>query len=127
MPAVPADLSIKARWIVPMTGRDEVLDHHTLVMRDGRILDVLPTAAASERYEPRVALERPVHLVMPGLVNALTHIGSRGAAPETRNSRPSGAAVHREHAESRHHLLLRHRLLSRAMRRSSPLRRGCAR
>jgi 5-methylthioadenosine/S-adenosylhomocysteine deaminase len=80
MPAVPADLSIKARWIVPMTGRDEVLDHHTLVMRDGRILDVLPTAAASEIYEPRVALERPAHLVLPGFVNALTHIGSRGAA-----------------------------------------------
>ena len=79
MPAVLADLSIKARWIVPMTGRDEVLGHHSLVMRDGRILDVLPTAAASEIYEPRVALERPVHLVLPGFVNSLTHIGSRGA------------------------------------------------
>jgi 5-methylthioadenosine/S-adenosylhomocysteine deaminase len=83
MPAVPADLSIKARWIVPMTGRDEILDHHTLVMRDGRILDVLPTAAAAELYHPRVALERPAHLVFPGFVNALTQIGSFGPAAGT--------------------------------------------
>jgi 5-methylthioadenosine/S-adenosylhomocysteine deaminase len=82
MPAVPADLSIKARWIVPMTRRDEILEDHTLVMRDGRILEVLPTAAAAERYAPRVVLDRPAHLVMPGFVNALTQIGSlEPAAP----------------------------------------------
>lgn len=80
MPAVPADLSIKARWIAPMTGRDEVLDHHSLVMRDGRILDVLPTSAATELYDPRVSLQRPAHLVLPGFVNALTQIGSLGPA-----------------------------------------------
>jgi 5-methylthioadenosine/S-adenosylhomocysteine deaminase len=83
MPAVPADLSIKARWIVPMTGRDEVLDHHTLVMRDGRILDVLPSAAATELYDTRVVLERPAHLVLPGFVNALTQIGSLGPSAGT--------------------------------------------
>ncbi|MGO9514167.1 MAG: hypothetical protein ACLP2F_11055 [Steroidobacteraceae bacterium] len=34
MPAIPADLSIEPRWIVPMTRRDEILEHHALVMRD---------------------------------------------------------------------------------------------
>ena len=52
MPAVPADLSIKARWIVPMTRRDEILEHHTLVMRDGRIIDLLPSAAARNATLP---------------------------------------------------------------------------
>ena len=59
-----------------MTRRDEILEHHALVMRDGRILDVLPSAVAADRYAPRVVLDRPAHLLMPGLVNARTRIGS---------------------------------------------------
>ena len=86
MPAVPADFSIKARWIVPMTGRDQVLADHSLVIRDGRILDVLPSAAAGELYDPRVALERPAHLVLPGFVNALTQVGSLVLLPEPLDS-----------------------------------------
>jgi 5-methylthioadenosine/S-adenosylhomocysteine deaminase len=69
MPAVLADLSIDARWIVPMTTRGRVLEHHTLVVRDGRILDLLPSAEAAERYAATVAMRRPAHLLMPGLIN----------------------------------------------------------
>jgi 5-methylthioadenosine/S-adenosylhomocysteine deaminase len=71
----PSDLNITARWIVPMTGAGELLADHSLIMRDGRILDVLPSAAAAERYSPRVTLQRASHLLMPGLVNARTRIG----------------------------------------------------
>jgi 5-methylthioadenosine/S-adenosylhomocysteine deaminase len=73
MPAVLADLSIDARWIVPMTTRGRVLENHTLVVRDGRILDLLPRADAAERYAATVTVQRPAHLVMPGMVNAHTH------------------------------------------------------
>ena len=72
MPAVLADLSIDARWIVPMTTRGRVLENHTLVVRDGRILDLLPSADAAERYTATVAMQRPAHLVMPGMINAHT-------------------------------------------------------
>jgi 5-methylthioadenosine/S-adenosylhomocysteine deaminase len=68
-------MHITARWIVPMTGAGEPLREHTLVMRDGRILDVLPSVAAAERYSPRVTLQRASHLLMPGLINARTRIG----------------------------------------------------
>jgi len=82
MIAVPADLSINARWILPMTRREEILEHHTLVMRDGRILDLLPSAAAAASYAPEMIVERPAHLLLPGLVNARTVIGKPpGAAP----------------------------------------------
>jgi 5-methylthioadenosine/S-adenosylhomocysteine deaminase len=67
-----------------MAGERELLERHTLVVRDGRILDIVPADSAEERYAPRVALERPSHLLMPGLVNAHTHIGSlpgEGDAP----------------------------------------------
>ncbi len=72
MPAVLADLSIEARWIVPMTAPGRVLEHHTLVVRDGRILDLLPTAEAA-RYAATVAVQRPRHLLMPGMINTATH------------------------------------------------------
>ena len=41
MPGAPSDTNIKSRWLVPMTG-EALLAHHTLVVRDGRIVDVLP-------------------------------------------------------------------------------------
>jgi len=72
MPAVRADLCIEARWIVPMTARGRLLEHHTLVVRDGRILDLLPSAVAMERYACTVVVRRPAHLLMPGMVNADT-------------------------------------------------------
>jgi 5-methylthioadenosine/S-adenosylhomocysteine deaminase len=73
MPAVLADLSIEARWIVPMTMPGRVLDNHTVVVRDGRILDLLPSAAAAAAYASTVVLRRPAHLLMPGMVNTSTH------------------------------------------------------
>jgi 5-methylthioadenosine/S-adenosylhomocysteine deaminase len=73
MPAVLADLSIEARWIVPMTTRGRVLENHTLVVRDGRILDLLPSADAAERYTATMLVQRPAHLLMPGMINTHTH------------------------------------------------------
>src|ERR1700722_234517 len=73
MPSVLADLSIDARWIVPMTTPGAVLENHTLVVRDGRILDLLPSAQAAQRYAATVAVRRSEHLLMPGMVNAATH------------------------------------------------------
>ena len=52
-----------------MTARDLVLEHHSLLVRDGRILDVLPTRRAAERYSASVTLNRGSHLLMPGMVN----------------------------------------------------------
>ena len=67
-----------------MTTPREVLEHHALVVRDGRILDVLPSAAAAARYSVTAAVLRPVHLLMPGLINGATHGAMslfRGAGP----------------------------------------------
>jgi 5-methylthioadenosine/S-adenosylhomocysteine deaminase len=84
MPAVLADLCIEARWVVPMSAPGRVLEHHTLVVRDGRILDLLPSSAAATLYEATVVVERPAHLLMPGMINAATHAARsllRGAGP----------------------------------------------
>jgi 5-methylthioadenosine/S-adenosylhomocysteine deaminase len=96
MPSVPADLSIDARWIVPMTARGRVLENHTLVVRDGRILDLLPSAEAAQRYAAGSVIQRPAHLLMPGLINTHTHgassllrgSGSPATVPETQFAGP---------------------------------------
>ena len=53
-----------------MTKRNEVLKDHSVVVRNGRILDILPTPIAVERYSAAVVLQRASHLLMPGMVNA---------------------------------------------------------
>jgi 5-methylthioadenosine/S-adenosylhomocysteine deaminase len=74
MSEAPVDLTIRCRWILPMSSPHEVLEHHTLVVRDGRILDLLPCALAAERYAAAVHVERSAHLLLPGLVNAYARI-----------------------------------------------------
>ena len=76
-----------------MKGRDEILEHHTLVMRDGRILDVLPNAAAAERYAPRALFDRPAHVLMPGMVNARTRIGPLARAAGAPQFPPEGGLL----------------------------------
>jgi 5-methylthioadenosine/S-adenosylhomocysteine deaminase len=76
MPFVPADLRIEVRWIAPMTVRNEVLENHSLMVRDGRILDILPSAIAQERYTATTVLQRGAHLLIPGMIN--THSGAAG-------------------------------------------------
>jgi 5-methylthioadenosine/S-adenosylhomocysteine deaminase len=85
MSAVPADLTVSCRWILPMTSPGEVLENHTLVIRGGRILDLLPTALAVLRYAAAAHVDRSLHLVLPGLVNAYTRIApppGRTIAPD---------------------------------------------
>jgi 5-methylthioadenosine/S-adenosylhomocysteine deaminase len=92
MPAVPADLSISPRWILPMTAPQEVFENHSLIVRDGRILDLLPRVDAALRYAPTVHLDRPDHLLLPGLVNAQTRIGPN-AARSPRSGQPGDDAL----------------------------------
>jgi 5-methylthioadenosine/S-adenosylhomocysteine deaminase len=70
MPIVAADLRIEVRWIASMTARDALLEDHSLVVLDGRILDILPSSIASLRYSETPVLQRDSHLLMPGMVNA---------------------------------------------------------
>ena len=68
-----------------MTSPGEVLENHTLVIRGGRILDLLPTALAVLRYAAAAHVDRSLHLVLPGLVNAYTRIApppGRTIAPD---------------------------------------------
>ncbi len=81
------DTLIHARWILPVRPRVEsVLAHHSLAIRNGKIIAILPTVAAVETYTASTTLFRPRHVLLPGLINAHTHSGMtlmRGAADDT--------------------------------------------
>jgi 5-methylthioadenosine/S-adenosylhomocysteine deaminase len=70
MPSIAADLRIEARWIAPMTAQNALLTDHSMMVRDGRILEILPTATAAVRYSAAAVLQRNAHLLMPGMINA---------------------------------------------------------
>jgi 5-methylthioadenosine/S-adenosylhomocysteine deaminase len=70
---------------MPVEPDGRVLEHHSVAIRSGRIEAVLPTVEARQRYDARETLDRPHHVLLPGLVNAHTHaamVPSRWVDPE---------------------------------------------
>ena len=67
------DTLIAPRWCVPVEPAGQVLENHAVVVSDGRIVALLPAAEARAAYQPSVLLERPEHVLVPGLINTHTH------------------------------------------------------
>lgn len=68
----PADLILLPQWVVPVEP-DGALADHAVVVQDGRILDVLPAAAAEARYAAAQTLVLPGQALIPGLINLHGH------------------------------------------------------
>lgn len=80
------DFLILPRWILPVEPAGAVLEDHALAVRGERIAALLPGAEARRRWPLAKQVERPDHVVIPGLVNAHTHAGMtllRGFADDT--------------------------------------------
>ncbi|MGB5165309.1 MAG: TRZ/ATZ family hydrolase [Woeseiaceae bacterium] len=67
------DALIAPRWCAPVAPPGAVLEDHAVAVTSGRILELLPLEQAQQKYQPSVLVERPQHLLIPGLVNAHTH------------------------------------------------------
>ncbi|MFG1489330.1 TRZ/ATZ family hydrolase [Oceanospirillum sp. HFRX-1_2] len=67
------DTLLHARWIVPVDAAQSVLEHHSIAISQGKILDVLPTDQARQTYSSKHELELTDQLLMPGLINAHGH------------------------------------------------------
>lgn len=72
-PAQVVDLVIEARWVIPVEPHGQVFDHHAVVIDQGRIVAMLPTAESRGRFEARERVELNGHALIPGLINAHTH------------------------------------------------------
>ena len=69
---IEVDWIVEAHWVVPIEPIG-ALEQHAVVIDAGRILAVLPTEVARQRYLARRRMELPQHAILPGLINLHTH------------------------------------------------------
>lgn len=67
------DALIAPGWCVPVEPASAALTNHAVVINDGRIVDLLPYADAKANYQASAIIERPGHVLIPGLINTHTH------------------------------------------------------
>jgi 5-methylthioadenosine/S-adenosylhomocysteine deaminase len=67
------DTLIHARWIIPVEPEYVTYEHHSLVIDNGIIIDLLPTDDAKKKYHGRLIENLTDHALLPGLINCHTH------------------------------------------------------
>lgn len=67
------DTLIHARWIIPVEPESVTYEHHTLVINNGKIIDLLPTGQANQKYQGTTTENLENHALLPGLINCHTH------------------------------------------------------
>ncbi|MGR8940615.1 MAG: TRZ/ATZ family hydrolase [Gammaproteobacteria bacterium] len=67
------DTLIHARWIIPVEPESVTYENHSLVIDGGRIIDLLPTDLATQKYSAGLTEVLDSHALLPGLINCHTH------------------------------------------------------
>jgi len=67
------DLIIHARWVIPVDTKQSVLEHHSIVVNDGRIVALIPQDKANKKYTASHTHNMNEHCIMPGLINNHAH------------------------------------------------------
>jgi 5-methylthioadenosine/S-adenosylhomocysteine deaminase len=67
------DTLIHARWIIPVEPESVTYEHHSLAIDGGKIIDLLPTELAKQKYQGTITENLQDHALLPGLINCHTH------------------------------------------------------
>lgn len=67
------DTLIHAGWVIPVEPEGVVLENHSIAIQDGQIAAILPRTEAEAQYRAVTVVEKPGHVLIPGLINAHTH------------------------------------------------------
>ncbi|MCP5160392.1 MAG: TRZ/ATZ family hydrolase [Hahellaceae bacterium] len=67
------DTAIYARWIVPIRPANICLENHCILIRERKIVAIVPQDEASQQYRANQVIELNTHVLMPGLINAHGH------------------------------------------------------
>ena len=68
------DSLIHAGHLIPMDHPERCLNEHSIAVQDGVIVDILATEQARTRYQAKQEHNLANHAVIPGLINAHTHV-----------------------------------------------------
>lgn len=71
--AIPVDLIVSARWILPVLPKGRLYENCSLIIRDGEIVDVAPSSSIDSQYDYQEHIDLPNQLLMPGLINTHGH------------------------------------------------------
>ncbi len=69
----PTNFIVSPRWIVPVVPRRTPLENHSLVVKGGRIAEILPSVEADQKFQGLPKYELKEHLLIPGLINMHGH------------------------------------------------------
>lgn len=67
---------VHARWVLPVLPPNTVLENHTLVLKEDKIIDLLPHELANAKYKAQATKTYNLqtdHVLIPGLVNTHMH------------------------------------------------------
>ena len=67
------DTLIHARWIIPVEPESVTYEHYSLAIDGGKIIDLLPTELARQKYWGAITENLQDHALLPGLINCHTH------------------------------------------------------
>lgn len=70
---IDVNLAIEARWVAPVTQNTRLLENTSVILKEGVIVDILPTIEASVKYNPSATIRLDEHILIPGLVNLHSH------------------------------------------------------
>jgi 5-methylthioadenosine/S-adenosylhomocysteine deaminase len=65
---------IHGKWIITCEEQNQVLENHALLIDKGTIQDILPSDVVRKNYTADKVEEFPTHAIVPGFVNAHTHV-----------------------------------------------------
>lgn len=68
-----ADTLLSASWVIPIVPYDTVREDFAIAIQGGRIVELLDTASARQRYPAAEHRHFPGQVLMPGLINAHGH------------------------------------------------------
>lgn len=69
-----ADQLIHAATLITCEEENQILKDHALVIKDGKILDILPSSQVDKIYECKQVTHLTSHVVTPGFINTHTHL-----------------------------------------------------
>ena len=67
------DTLLHARWVIPVDNKSRYLEDHCIAIHEDKILEILPSQKAAERYSASVTRNYDQHALIPGLINSHTH------------------------------------------------------
>lgn len=70
---INADLIIEARWLAPVSAKEKLLEHYSVVVQADILIDLLPTVQARLKYTASTLVCLDEHVLIPGLINTHTH------------------------------------------------------